>query len=144
MEMDLLASASMEVALWETFGGLRTANATGLLAAVIAIWIAARFSSVMIDKGANMLGKVLCTTFAVGVFLMGFNVAGLINGTYEGHAAALAALDAANGAIELSQGSQAYIAQTAEGNPLGMAAGWLIFGSGLLIAVLPLWFNPND
>ena len=94
MDMDLLASASMEVALWESFGGLRTANATGLLAAVIAIWIAARFSSVMIDKGANMLGKVLCTTFAVGVFLMGFNVAGLINGTYEGHAAALAALAA--------------------------------------------------
>ena len=53
MDMDLLASAGMEVALWDSFGGLRTANATGLLAAVIAVWIAARFSSVMIDKGAN-------------------------------------------------------------------------------------------
>jgi hypothetical protein len=29
MDMDLLASASMEVSLWDSFGGLRTANATG-------------------------------------------------------------------------------------------------------------------
>ena len=55
----------------------------------------------MLDKGANTVGKVLCTAFAIGVFLLGFNLGGWINRTYEGHAAALAALDAANGSIDL-------------------------------------------
>ena len=110
MEMiSMLESAMAEIALWELFAQSRGANATVFLATVIAVWIAARFSSVMLDKGANTVGKVLCTAFAIGVFLLGFNLGGWINGTYEGHAGALAALDAANGSIDLGAGSQQFI-----------------------------------
>ena len=45
MEELALASANMEIALWSVFGTGRTANATALLALILAIWVAARFSS---------------------------------------------------------------------------------------------------
>ena len=54
----------------------RGANATIFLATVIAVWVAARFSSVMVDKGANTLAKLIGTAFAVSVFLIGLNLAG--------------------------------------------------------------------
>ena len=44
------------------------ANATLFLGVVIAVWVAARFSSVAVEKGANALGKVICTLFAFSVF----------------------------------------------------------------------------
>ena len=98
----------------------------------------------MVDKGANTLAKLIGTAFAVSVFLIGLNLAGLINGTFEGHAMALNALDVANGDIDLGAGSQAWLAAQAEGNMIASLGGWMFYISGLLIAVLPLWFNPND
>ena len=92
--MDLFTSVSYEIELWNLFANGRGANATIFLATVIAVWVAARFSSVMVDKEANTLAKLIGTAFAVSVFLIGLNLSGLINGTYEGHALALTALDA--------------------------------------------------
>ena len=56
--MDLLTSVNYELELWSLFASSRGANATLFLAMVIAVWIAARFSSVMIDKGANTVAKI--------------------------------------------------------------------------------------
>ena len=39
MEELALASANMEIALWSVFGTGRTANATALLALILAIWV---------------------------------------------------------------------------------------------------------
>lgn len=143
--MDLITSATAEMALWEIFAQSRGANATVFLATVVAVWIAARFSSVLIEKGVNTIGKIICTAFAVSVFLLGLNLGGWINGTYEGHAAALAALDAANGSIDIGNGSKNFIANMAAGgNMIGTIGAWMFYISGLLIAVLPLWMNPND
>ena len=143
--MDIITSAMAEIALWEVFATARGANATVFLSTVIAVWIAARFSSVMIDKGANTMAKIIATAFAASVFLIGLNLGGWITGTYEGHAAALAALDVANGVIDIGPGSKAFIANMAEGgNIIGTVGAWMFYVSGLLIAVLPLWFNPND
>ena len=143
--MDIITSAMAEIALWEVFATARGANATVFLSTVIAVWIAARFSSVMIDKGANTMAKIIATAFAASVFLIGLNLGGWITGTYEGHAAALAALDVGNGAIDIGPGSKAFIANMAEGgNMIGTVGAWMFYVSGLLIAVLPLWFNPND
>ena len=36
------------------------------------------------------------------------------------------------------------ISETTNGNIIGKVGAWLFFVSGLLIAVVPLWFNPND
>ena len=111
---------------------------------VIAVWIAARFSSVMIDKGANTVAKIIGTAFAVSVFLLALNLGNTVGGTFDGHAMALSALDVANGDIDLGAGSQAFIASNAEGNMLGSIAIRMFFISALLIAVLPLWLNTTD
>tara|TARA_B100001250_G_C19672384_1_gene732069 strand:- start:373 stop:807 length:435 start_codon:yes stop_codon:yes gene_type:complete len=144
MEDMIIQSAAMEVALWEVFAQARGANATVFLATVIAVWVAARFSSVVVDKGANMMAKILCTVFAVSVFLFGLNLGGWVMGTYEGHAGALAALDAANGDVAIGAGSQAFIEGIKEGNMMGTVGAWMFYVSGLLIAVLPLWIKTTD
>ena len=141
--MDLFTSVSYEIELWNLFANGRGANATLFLATVIAVWVAARFSSVMIDKGANTVAKLIGTAFAVSVFLLGLNLSGWINGTYEGHAGALAALDMANGDLDIGAGSLQFIENTKSGNMLSSLGGWMFYLSGLLIAVLPLWIS-ND
>jgi|TARA_B100000401_G_C52309096_1_gene486382 hypothetical protein len=145
MEEMVMQSGMVELGLWEIFAQARQANATTFLATVIAVWIAARFSSVLMEKGPNLLAKVICTAFAFGVFLLAFNNGLWITGTMEGTAAALANLDVVNGAVDISAGSQGLIDNVASnGNIIGKVGAWLFFVSGLLIAVVPLWFNPND
>ena len=73
MEDMIMQSGMVELGLWEIFAQARQANATTFLATVIAVWIAARFSSVLMEKGANLLSKIICTGFAIGVFLIAFN-----------------------------------------------------------------------
>ena len=145
MEELALASANMEIALWSVFGTGRTANATALLALILAIWVAARFSSKSLEKNVNLVGKVFVTAFAVGVFMMGLVVFGNIGGTFEGHAGALAALDVGNGDIDLGAGSQAFIEfMNSGGNLVGRIGGMLVLVGGLAIAVVPLWVKSSD
>ena len=54
MEGALVQSAMAEIAMWDAFAAGRTANATGFLAIVLAVWVAARFSSVSLEKNVNM------------------------------------------------------------------------------------------
>ncbi len=145
MEELALASANMEIALWSVFGTGRTANATALLALILAIWVAARFSSKSLEKNVNLVGKLFVTAFAVGVFMMGLVVFGNISGTFEGHAGALAELDVGNGDIGLGAGSQAFIEfMNSGGNLVGRIGGMLVLVGGLAIAVVPLWVKSSD
>ncbi len=144
MEDIIIQSAMAEIAMWDAFHTGRGANATGLLALVIAFWVAARFSSVSMDKGTNLLGKVIVTSFAVSVFMFSMIVFTNIGNLFEGQAAALAALDAANGDVDLSPAAQAYLANQDEGSGFGIAMAWMMSVSALAIAVLPMWFNTND
>ena len=144
MEDIIIQSAMAEIAMWDAFHTGRSANATGLLALVIAFWVAARFSSVSMDKGTNLLGKVIVTTFAVSVFMFSMIVFTNIGNLFEGQAAALAALDAANGDVDLSPAAQAYLANQDAGNGFGIAMALMMSVSALAIAVLPMWFNTND
>ena len=145
MEELALASANMEIALWSVFGTGRTANATALLALILAIWVAARFSSVSLEKNVNLVGKIFLTAFAVGVFMMGLVVFGNIGGTFEGHAGALAALDVGNGDIDLGAGSQAFIEfMNSGGSLVGRIGGMLVLVAGIAIAVVPLWVKSSD
>lgn len=145
MEEMIMQSAMVELDLWKIFAESRQANTTVILATVIGVWIAARFSSVVMDKGPNLLAKIICTSIALGIFLIAFNNGYWISGTMEGHAAALANLDMVNGDVDISPGSQAFIENMASnGNILGTVGAYLFYVGGLLIAVLPLWINPND
>ncbi len=60
----------------------RGANATLFLGVVIAVWVAARFSSVAVEKGANALAKVIMTLFAFSVLPFALV---LINGERTSH-----------------------------------------------------------
>ena len=98
------------------------------------------------DKGANTMAKLLWHQLsAVAVFLFGLNLGGWVTGTYEGHAGALAALDAANGELPIGEGSQALIGW----NERRWKYDWdlrsmvILISAGLLIAVLPLWIKTS-
>ena len=47
--MDIITSVTTEIALWDLFQSTRGANTTAFLSGIIAIWVAARFSSVSVD-----------------------------------------------------------------------------------------------
>ena len=53
MEEMIMQSAMVELDLWKIFAESRQANSNVFIATVIAVWIAARFSSVVMDKGPN-------------------------------------------------------------------------------------------
>ena len=144
MEDMIVQSAMTEIAMWDEFHTGRGANATGLLALIVTFWVAARFSSVSMEKNVNLLGKVIVTAFAVSVFMMSTVVFTNIGNLFEGQAAALAALDAANGDIDLSPAAQAYLASQGEGSGFGRAMALMMSISALAIAVLPMWINTND
>ena len=89
-------------------------------------------------------GKIIITAFAVSIFMMSVIVFTNIGNLFEGQAAALAALDAANGDVDLSPAAQAYLANQDEGSGFGRAMALMMSISALAIAVLPLWINTND
>ncbi len=56
--------------IWFIFSSLRISSAINGFAGMFAIWLAARFASVMMDKGPNMLAKVIVSVFGFCVILM--------------------------------------------------------------------------
>jgi hypothetical protein len=143
MEELVMQSAWFEVGLWETYQTGRGANASVGIAMIIAVWVAARFSSVAMEKGVNLVGKIILTAFAASVALGGLALVATIDAVWVGHANALAGLDVANGDIDLSPGSQLYIDMNSESNVLRKTAGYIFYICGFLIATVQLWFDTS-
>ena len=141
MEELALQSAMFEVGLWETYQTGRGANASVGIAMVIAVWVAARFSSVAMEKGVNLVGKIILTTFAASVALGVIGLVETIDAVWVGHANALAGLDVANGAVDLSAGSQLYVDMNSDSNVLRKTMGYVFYVAGFLIATVQLWFD---
>jgi hypothetical protein len=141
MEELALQSAMFEVGLWETYQTGRGANASVGIAMVIAVWVAARFSSVAMEKGVNLVGKIILTAFAASVALGGIGLVETIDAVWVGHANALAGLDVANGAVDLSAGSQLYVDVNSDSNVLRKTMGYVFYVAGFLIATMQLWFD---
>ena len=141
MEELALQSAMFEVGLWETYQTGRGANASVGIAMVIAVWVAARFSSVAMEKGVNLVGKIILTAFAASVALGGIGLVETIDAVWVGHANALAGLDVANGAVDLSAGSQLYVDVNSDSNVLRKTMGYVFYVAGFLIATVQLWFD---
>ena len=95
------------------------------------------------EKGVNLVGKIILTAFAASVALGGLALVATIDAVWVGHANALAGLDVANGDIDLSAGSQLYIDMNSESNVLRKAAGYIFYVSGFLIATVQLWFDTS-
>ena len=141
MEELVMQSAWFEVGLWETYQTGRGANASVGIAMIIAVWVAARFSSVAMEKGVNLVGKIILTAFAASVALGGIGLVETVDAVWVGHADALAGLDVANGDIDLSAGSQLYIDLNSESNVLRKTMGYVFYVAGFLIATVQLWFD---
>jgi hypothetical protein len=128
---------TMESEIWMSFQASRGANATLFLGIIISIWVAARFSSVMVEKDAPVLGRVLASVFALTVLLFSWEMTTNIANQWIVHANALAGLgdqasDIAKGFAAQYGGDYATMP-----NPIGIA--FLV--SGFLIAFLPLWMS---
>ena len=133
----------MESEIWMSFQTSRGANATLFLGVVIAVWVAARFASVSMDKGANAVGKVIVSLFALSVFAAGWYMFTFRGKQFVGHAAAFQGLK--NSGVEISPLAQGFIdtyGTEALTMPNMVAAAFLI--TGLLIAVLPMWIKTTD
>ena len=129
----------MESEIWMSFQTSRGANATLFLCVIIATWVSARFSSVMIDKGINIIGKILGSVFSLSVFAIGWNLFTNIGNQWILHANALAALGEESSPI-----AKAFVAEyggelRTMPNPVGIA--FLV--SVFLIAILPLWIKTD-
>ena len=133
----------MESEIWMSFQASRGANATLFLGVVIAVWVAARFASVSMDKGANVVGKVIISLFALSVFAAGWNMFTYIGNQFVGHAAAFQGLKESGVEISpLAQGCIDTYGTEAISMPNMIGAAFLI--TGLLIAVLPMWVKTTD
>ena len=133
----------MESEIWMSFQASRGANATLFLGVVIAVWVAARFASVSMDKGANAVGKVIISLFALSVFAAGWNMFTYIGNQFVGHAAAFEGLKKSG--VEISPLADGFIktyGTEAITMPNMIGAAFLI--TGLLIAVLPMWVKTTD
>ena len=67
----------MEMEIWNVWATNRIPGAIGGLTTIIAIWVAARFSSVaseQSEENKTVLGKVLLTLFGGSVILWGASV----------------------------------------------------------------------
>ena len=132
----------MEGEIWMSFQTSRGANATLFLGIIIAVWVAARFSSVAVEKGVNSLGKIIMSLFALSVFASGWTIFTNIGNQRIGHAVAFQGLK--DSGVEISPLAQGFIDQWGTEaltmpNPIGV----VFLVSALLIAILPLWVKTD-
>ena len=143
MEEMLMQSSQVELGIWEVFVQSRISISMIFLGNVISVLIAIWLSRVLIEKGANLFLKVIFTAFAFAVFLNAFNNGQWVNFYLDGFATSLANLDAVNGDIDISATSKDFIDSVTSQGIFGKIGMFVFFVSGLLIAVIPLWFNTN-
>ena len=143
MEEMLMQSSQVELGIWEVFVQSRISISMIFLGNVISVLIAIWLSRVLIEKGANLFLKVIFTAFAFAVFLNAFNNGQWVNFYLDGFATSLANLDAVNGEIDISATSKDFIDSVTSQGIFGKIGMFVFFVSGLLLAVIPLWFNTN-
>ena len=133
----------MEGDIWTALHTARIANAAFFLGMMVSIWIAARFSSVAVDKGINMAGKIICSLFALGVFLGNWVIGSTVMSTYAGFGKAFEMLGETGAELSpMAIGFIEYFGPESSGMPNPVMI--LIGITGVLIAVSPLWFNSSD
>ena len=133
----------MEGEIWSTLHTARIANAAFFISMMVSIWIAARFSSVASEKGINMIGKIICSLFALGVFMGNWVIGTTVMNSYSGFAKAFEMLGETGAELSpMALGYIDYFGTEATGmpNPVMMLVGI----TGLLIALAPLWFNQSE
>ena len=133
----------MESDIWAALGAARIATAINFMGGMIAIWIAARFASVAVEKGANVAAKVVITIFGCCVVLTNFWFMQWLSWDYYMALSNLERLRESG--VELSVNSSYVLEEfppeepTLFENPVGL----LLCLTALLVIIGTLWFQPK-
>ena len=123
--MELMESAWLEMGLWDLFQQGRGAKCIFCYGYGYTVWVAARFSSVALEKGVNVVGKVILTLFALSV-LVWMSIVQSTEVVWTAHANAAGWFRYTNGDLDLSPGSQVYV-ESGGSNSLRMIAGYVLY-----------------
>ena len=133
----------MESDIWAALGAARIATAINFMGGMIAIWIAARFASVAVEKGANVAAKGVITIFGCCVVLTNFWFMQWLSWDYYMALSNLERLRESG--VELSVNSSYVLEEfppeepTLFENPVGL----LLCLTALLVIIGTLWFQPQ-
>ena len=134
----------MESDIWTNFSLARISDAVNFLGGIIAIWIAARFASVAVDKGANLVAKIIITVFGLCVIIYNIWFSQGVLWNYYWTWANLSRLKESG--IELSVNSQEYLTlnpNMQEPSYLDNPVALLIYLTAFLVIIGTLWFSPK-
>lgn len=132
----------MENEVWALWSSMRTGIAISSIFVIVAIWVGARFTSVMVDKNVSMLPRIIQTVFGLTLMAWVTNIVVLNRAVVIG---AAKAMETAGESTALSEGAQNYVDTWANAE-LGLMAnpiGALFLLSALLIIILPLWVKAD-
>ena len=132
----------MENEVWALWSSMRTGIAISSIFVIVAIWVGARFTSVMVDKNVSMLPRIIQTVFGLTLMAWVTNIVVLNRAVVIG---AAKAMETAGESTALSEGAQNYVDTWANVEPGLMAnpIGALFLLSALLIIILPLWVKAD-
>ena len=132
----------MENEVWALWSSMRTGIAISSIFVIVAIWVGARFTSVMVDKNVSMLPRIIQTVFGLTLMAWVTNIVVLNRAVVIG---AAKAMDTVGESTALSEGAQNYVDTWANAEPGLMAnpIGALFLLSALLIIILPLWVKAD-
>ena len=132
----------MENEVWALWSSMRTGIEISSIFIIVAIWVGARFTSVMVDKNVSMLPRIIQTVFGLTLMAWVTNIVVLNRAVVIG---AAKAMETAGESTALSEGAQNYVDTWANVEPGLMAnpIGALFLLSALLIIILPLWVKAD-
>ena len=132
----------MENEVWTLWSSMRTGIAISSIFVIVAIWVGARFTSVMVEKEVTILPRIIQTVFGLTLMAWVTNIVVLNRAVVIG---AAKAMETAGESAALSEGAQNYVDTWANAAPglLANPIGALFLLSALLIIILPLWVKPN-
>ena len=133
----------MEMEIWNVWATNRIPAAIGGLSTIIAVWVAARFSSVaseQSEENKTVAGKILLTLFGGSVILWGVQNTLFAMGNWSVTANAFKTMKE-NG-LEVSNGAMRF-ADTygAEPSLLNQPVSIVFFVTAFLIILYPIWFK---
>jgi hypothetical protein len=132
----------MENEVWALWSSMRTGMEISSIFVIVAIWVGARFTSVMVDKNVSMLPRIIQTVFGLTLMAWVTNIVVVNRAVVIG---AAKAMETAGESTALSEGAQNYVDTWANAE-LGLMAnpiGALFLLSALLIIILPLWVKAD-
>ena len=132
----------MENEVWTLWSSMRTGIAISSIFVIVAIWVGARFTSVMVEKEVRILPRIIQAVFGLTLMAWVTNIVILNRAVVIG---AAKAMETAGESSALSEGAQNYVDTWANAAPGLMAnpISALFILSAVLIIILPLWVKPN-